>query len=110
MARKYTLRHWIVAAAILAVGLGVGLAFQGRLAPPRSDYAECAAAIRGASKNPTSAKIPYAKTRGDLTAWAHGDGLRLQNQYGAMIDTTASCITDGRGTVTGLSINGETIF
>lgn len=110
MARQYTRRDWILAGVILAVVLGLGIAFQGRLAPPTSDYSVCAEAIRGASENPTAAEIPYVKTLNGLTSWPRGSGLRLQNQFGAMIDTTASCITDGRGNVTGLSISGETIF
>lgn len=110
MARKYTRRDWVVAAVILVAVLGAGLAFKGRLSPEPSAYAACAAEIRSASTNPSAAKIPYVKTRGELTAWAHGDGLRLQNQYGAMIDSSASCITDAEGRVIGLTINGDQIF
>lgn len=71
-----------------------------------------------AAKNPSSAEVPYAKVRlirgegvkGEYVVnWRHGDGLRLQNGFGAMIDATAQCVTaDGR--ITSLFINGESVL
>lgn len=56
---------------------------------------QCQEAVRSAAKNPSGAKIPYAGVSegGGLfhVDWRHGDGLRLQNGFGAMIDTTVAC-------------------
>ena len=73
----------------------------------------CADAIRLSAKNPSSAKIPHPQQRGRnadgpgfVINWPHGNGLRLQNGFGAMVDTTASCtVTDGR--VTRLLLDGN---
>ncbi|WP_123769348.1 hypothetical protein [Vulcaniibacterium tengchongense] len=75
----------------------------------------CQEAIRMAAKNPSSAEIPYVAPRcypaEELCSvrWDHGDGLRLQNGFGAMIDTTAICIVK-RGAVTGLDLDGKSIL
>ncbi|WP_411832306.1 hypothetical protein [Pseudoxanthomonas mexicana] len=58
---------------------------------------QCQEAIRLAAKNPSSTEVPYtrAQKEGDSSyrmIWKHGDGLRMQNGFGAMIDTTAICV------------------
>lgn len=70
----------------------------------------CKQAILAVAKNPSAAKVPLGAGSDGYLSWPHGHGLRLQNDMGALIDSTASCFTDESGKVTGLSINGETIM
>jgi hypothetical protein len=61
------------------------------------NFGTCAAVLKALAKNPSSARIPRARAIdiGDGHVqydWRHGDGLALQNGFGAMIDTTASCV------------------
>lgn len=73
----------------------------------------CQHAIKQAAKNPSSADVPY--TRGTAIPggfryhWARGDGLRLQNGFGAMMDATATCEVDSTQ-ITSLTINGNKII
>ena len=78
----------------------------------------CQEAVKVAAKNPSSAEIPYAKViriagegvKGDYVVnWRRGDGLRLQNGFGAMVDSTAQCFTSN-GSIKELSINGEVVL
>lgn len=108
-------QRWFVAAAfaapVLLVTVGVfvfsTLADRPRAIqqPGRSESAvTCQRAIREASRNPSAAKIPapshYSQTeRGWRVAWRRGDGIRLQNGYGALIDHGAVCDTDRTGRV-----------
>lgn len=105
----------LIVVALIAIPLtGCG----GDLSPEGKVLIACQEAITMAAKNPSSAEVPYAKVKliagegvkGDYVVnWRHGDGLRLQNGFGAMIDATAQCFTsDGR--ITDLSINGETVL
>lgn len=97
----------IVSLALVTLVVGCG---GGEPSPQAVAQHACKQAILAAAKNPSAAKVPLGKNIGGYLSWPHGHGLRLQNDFGAMIDSTASCFTDGRGKVTGLSINGETIF
>jgi len=73
----------------------------------------CAEALKLTAKNPSTAKVPrvnptarsQTKHRYD---WNHGDGLAFTNGFGAAVDQTASCMTEG-GHISLLSINGKVL-
>ncbi len=99
--------------AIAVLGLAVAMLAGCKQSPEQRAEALCYEALKRAAKNPTSAEIPRpkvkpwdpAKSEGHyLVRWDHGDGLRLQNGFGAMLDATAVCWVD-EGGVFGLSIN-----
>ncbi|WP_457488446.1 hypothetical protein [Tardiphaga sp. P5_C10] len=56
----------------------------------------CKAAIKEKATNPSAAVIP---SPGDVASgkeivfinWKRGDGLRLQNNFGALLDVSATC-------------------
>jgi len=116
MARKYSMALWAACVVAVAAVLAVAYLYRGTL-PSGSGgpaFVNCSNSIRSAVSNPSAAVIPYIPnrgTRGDgYYAWTHGSGLRLQNEFGALIDSTASCTTDINGTITSLSVNGESIL
>lgn len=56
----------------------------------------CKAAIKEKATNPSAAVIPAPKNVGagsefTLVVWEKGDGLRLQNNFGALLDVAATC-------------------
>ena len=76
----------------------------------------CQEAIRRAAKNPSGAKIPPGSSRGVnadgpgyVVNWSHGAGLRLQNGFGALIDTTASCVAVNNRVIS-LVLDGEKVL
>lgn len=75
--------------------------------------AACIRAIKSSANNPSSAVIPYAantSTAGPFFFhWARGDGLRLQNGFGAMLDTEVMCAVDG-AKVVALVIDGKRLI
>lgn len=78
-------------------------------------FGACEKAIKSAAKNPSSAVIPsrpnLADSGGFMFAWKKGDGLLLQNAYGAKLDTTATCIVnDDKQTVMALVIDGKKLI
>jgi|SRR5690606_9512414 len=76
----------------------------------------CRQAIKAASANPSAAKIPSANNIGPeggefRFSWPHGSGLQLQNGYGAMIDTGATCSVSADGKrITFLFLNDEVLI
>lgn len=72
----------------------------------------CQEALKQAAKNPSSAEIPpgiveplsfVTDGTGYSVTWGHGKGLRFQNGFGAMLDSTAMCIVrDGKVTRLGI--------
>lgn len=81
---------------LLAIALALSCGC-GKSSPEAVAITQCQEAIRQVAKNPSAADVPYAKAVPDggggyRMVWRHGDGLRLQNGFGAMIDTTAVCV------------------
>lgn len=75
----------------------------------------CEAAIKAASKNPSSAVIPQPRVGESQTHhqfhWPHGHGLRLQNDFGALIDTTAVCNVDRKtARISSFEMDGEKLL
>ena len=86
--------------------------------PEQRAEALCSEALKKAAKNPSSVEIPSVKAKAwggfkpngqYLVRWEHGDGLRLQNGFGAMMDATAICWVDPDG-VFSLSINDKKVL
>lgn len=78
-------------------------------------FGACEKAIKSAAKNPSSAVIPNRPNMADgggyLFDWKLGDGLLLQNAFGAKIDTAATCIVnDDKQTVMALVIDGKKLI
>jgi hypothetical protein len=74
----------------------------------------CQETIRSQSLNPSNAEIPYSKnsgSRGEYSfSWPTASGLLLQNAFGAMISSSASCsVNKQTGRITLLTINGKKI-
>lgn len=106
---------WMLAAVCVVVAIVVYMAPPARPNHTVNARMNCEMAIKASAKNPSAAKIPHVRNQGAggefYFAWPHGSGLRLQNGFGAMIDTSAACTVSANGrTVTSLSINGETII
>ena len=98
---------WAVLGVIAMTGCGKG-------SPEAVAITQCQEAIRQVAKNPTSAEVPYTKAtkEGSDTyrmIWRHGDGLRLQNGFGAMIDTTAICVVRA-GKIHALDVGDQQII
>jgi uncharacterized membrane protein len=93
--------HWLGVAVIAGViGLGV-FGTSDREQQGQDELLACQKRITQLAANPSGAEVPYTKPRavrgGFVFEWAHGDGLRLQNGFGAMVDTPGSCAhVDGR--------------
>lgn len=66
-------------------------------------FAACQKMVALEAKNPSSAVVPKVKGERHKAMWQfkwkHGDGLRFQNAYGAMIDQTAECHAIGENVV-----------
>src|SRR6185312_3692474 len=75
----------------------------------------CDKAIKAASANPSAAHIPYtpnmASAGGYMFQWKKGDGLTLQNGFGAKLDTAVTCVVAEDGaTVIGLVVDGKKLI
>lgn len=75
----------------------------------------CQAVIARTAKNPSSAHVPYASDVGSAGqhrfVWRAGDGLTMMNAFGANLDTTADCTTDGTGKkLLHLTVDDNTLF
>lgn len=97
----------VVAAAVAQVGCGKG-------SPEAAAITQCQEAIRQVAKNPSGADVPYTKAAKEgadtyRMVWRHGDGLRLQNGFGAMIDTTAICVVRS-GKIYALDVGDQQIL
>lgn len=123
MARHARAERWkglaylaAVAGVVLLLGYGCS-----RVIGPAKDrddtlltaFQSCDRAIRLAAKNPSAAEVPFPPQRkrgpeGWNFYWLHGDGLQLQNGFGAHVEATAICSTDPTGSrVTGLLLDGR---
>lgn len=76
-------------------------------------FGTCVTALKAFSKNPTTAAVPHVTPihrNGELYVfdWGHLSGLTFQNNFGAMLNTTASCAVN-RETVISLIIDGEPV-
>lgn len=103
---------WMFMSGLIVVSLAQ--AGCGKGSPEAVAITMCQEAIRQVAKNPTSAEVPYTKAEkegGDRyrMIWRHGDGLRLQNGFGAMIDTTAICVVRG-GKIHALDVGDSQII
>ncbi len=77
--------------------------------------AACSKALKRAAKNPSGINIPYttdlATAGGYMFNWDKGDGLTMQNGFGAKIDTQATCVVAEDGTtVIGLVVDGKKLI
>lgn len=93
---------------LFCLALGLGGCAQ---SPEQKAQALCRTALLNAVKNPSSAIVPPGNVvpanylpagDGYSVNWGRGKGLRLQNDFGAMIDSEAVCVV-ANGEVTGLS-------
>lgn len=76
---------------------------------------ECQLAIKKASLNSEAARVPYRDVRTTdpefVISWPRGSGLLLQNEFGTMIESSASCAFDRRlQRITVLTINGKDVI
>lgn len=84
--------------------------------PKDRALAICTEVIRGQARNPSSAEIPAptdhkVSESGQALIWAHGDGLRFMNGFGAKLDTSAKCFTTPSGlAVTQLYMEDRLIY
>lgn len=75
----------------------------------------CTKAIKAATKNPSAAVIPHsanqAQSSGFYFVWNRGDGLRLQNDFGALNDAEVTCAVQGDPMrITLLKIDGQRLI
>ena len=75
----------------------------------------CTKAIKAVTKNPSAAMIPYAtnlaESNGFFFVWKRGDGLRLQNESGALNDAEVTCAVQGDPMrITLLKIDGQRLI
>jgi hypothetical protein len=87
--------------------------------PPEISFAaaltKCQYALKGQSKDPDSAEVPYVNDFGSgkefYFAWgASSKPVRMKNSYGAILSAGASCtVNKATGQITSLSLDGRTI-
>ena len=83
----------------------------------RAAVGTCESLIKKVAKHPSSVEIP-APTKvervelGHVIQWEHGGGLRMMNNLGAMLDTTATCLVydENPETMNTLFIDGEVAY
>lgn len=110
---------WIVGLLVffLAVIFALSASEQSKHPGMTEAYDRCEQAVRLTAKNPTTAKIPNVRIDGRYRSygydfeWPIGTGLQMQNGFGAMIDTQATCgYNTATKSVVYLVIDDKTVF
>lgn len=74
----------------------------------------CEELIKRASVNRETADVPSPTITKDgpqfRLVWAHSNPIKLQNGFGAMIDSTGSCVFEPGVGVTALNIDGQSLI
>lgn len=73
----------------------------------------CSKAVRSLAKNPSASQVPEGVVSTDgqgafIVDWRMGSGLALQNAFGAMLDTTSTCLVEN-GLVSFLALDEKTV-
>ncbi|WP_295516211.1 hypothetical protein [uncultured Stenotrophomonas sp.] len=79
----------------------------------KAAFQNCVSAIQAASTIPAATNVPPAKDFGSgeehYFAWPEGSGLSVAQRNRTRDSDSGSCITDGAGVVTALTINGAEV-
>ena len=112
-ARKW--EWWAFGAAAVVVACLVAFGPKREPDPERVALETCVQAIKLSSRNSETARVPaevnVSETPDEFAfAWPRGQGLQLQNGFGAMLDAQATCLTDSTGKILSLTIDGKPII
>lgn len=79
----------------------------------KTAFLNCVSAIQAASTIPAATTVPLVKDFGSgeehYFAWPEGSGLSVAQRHRTRDTDSGSCITDGSGVVTALTINGAEV-